>query len=418
MVASLLHSLLKNHDLSTNQLLIGVSGGLDSTVLVHACLANGLRPNLLHVNYQLRGDESEADEQFVRQLAGKYCLELQVVRCAKDVTVGEGINLQQAARDFRRVFFDEWIAQSPNHKVLLAHHADDQVETFFLQLTRGAGLKGLGGMHENKDGYIRPFLCFSKQILAAIASSEKITWREDASNQMSKYSRNKWRNVFIPFLEREKPTIKKSVLLLQSVFRENYQALQATFRARHQAVFDQEQVKIEQWDEFTTDEKFVMCNELAWPSWAVVRMNELVDQQKSASFLIGETTVYKTKNSISWKKREEMSAHVNLLVTKVDMLPEHFDKLSIYVDEAKIVGQLVVRKALPTDRIAPIGLKGSQLVSKALKDAGFSLQERASIDIVADDQQVVWIPSVKISRTTVAQPDTKRILLLELVTGD
>lgn len=406
--------LLKEGEFAGLDLLIGVSGGLDSIVLVHACLAHDLRPTLLHINYQLRGEESEADEQFVRQLAEKHHLNLQVERCPNEITVGKGINLQQAARDFRRTFFDEWIAQSPNHKVVLAHHADDQVETFFLQLARGAGLKGLGGMYENRDGYLRPFLNFSKQTLAEIAVSEQITWREDASNQSLKYNRNKWRNVFIPFMEQDNPTIKESVLLLQAVFRENYQALQATFRARHQAIFDQGQVLIEQWNAFTTDEKHVLCNELAWPSWTVVRMNELVDQQKSASFFVGETTVFKTKSAIVWKKNEVISSLTTLVMTKVDTLPEHFDKVSVYLDEAKVVGQLELRKVTATDRIAPIGMKGTQLVMKVLKDAGFSLQERADFYVVADENQVVWIPGFKVSRTCVAELNSAQILKITL----
>ena len=406
--------LLKEGEFAGLDLLIGVSGGLDSILLVHACLAHHLRPTLLHINYQLRGDESEADEQFVRQLAEKHRLKLQIERCPNEITVGKGINLQQAARDFRRTFFDEWIAQSPNHKVVLAHHADDQVETFFLQLARGAGLKGLGGMYENRDGYLRPFLRFSKQTLAEIAVSEKITWREDASNQSLKYNRNKWRNVFIPIMEQENTTIKESVLLLQVVFRENYQTLQATFRASHQAVFDKEQVLIEQWNDFSTDEKHVLCNELAWPSWVVVRMDELVSLQKSASFTVGETTIYRTKSAITWKKNEVIPSLKSIVIAKVETLPEHFDKVSVYLDERKVVGQLVLRKVSETDRIAPIGMKGTQLVTKVLKDAGFSMQERTDFFVVADEVKVVWIPGLKVSRTCVAYLACKQILKITL----
>jgi tRNA(Ile)-lysidine synthase len=406
--------LLRKTEFAGLDLLIGVSGGLDSILLVHACLAHDLRPTLLHINYQLRGDESEADEQFVRQLAEKHHLKLQVVRCPNEITVGKGINLQKAARDFRRTFFDEWNAQSPNHKVVLAHHADDQVETFFLQLARGAGLKGLGGMYENRDGYLRPFLRFSKQTLVEIAVSEKIAWREDTSNQSLKYNRNKWRNVFIPLMEHENSTIKESVLLLQAVFRENYQARQVTFQASHQIIFDQEQVLIEQWNAFTTDEKHVLCNELAWPSWAVVRMDELVSLQKSTSFTVGETTVFRTKSAIVWKKKEVIPSLTTLVMTKVDTLPEHFDKVSVYLDESKVVGQLVLRKVTATDRIAPIGMKGTQLVTKVLKDAGFSMQERTDFFVVADEGQVVWIPGLKVSRTCVAELKSAQILKITL----
>jgi tRNA(Ile)-lysidine synthase len=411
MVTTALH----NVDLSNNQLLIGVSGGLDSTVLVHACVAIGLQPNLLHINYQLRGDESEADEVFVRQLAEKYQLEFQVVRCPKELTVGKGVNLQQAARDFRRTFFLDWINQSPKHKVLLAHHADDQVETFFLQFARNAGMKGLGGMHINQAGFVRPFLALTKQQLHRYALSEGLSWREDASNQSLKYNRNKWRNVFIPLMEKEIPSINESVLLLQRVFRENYQALQATFLENNQALLDHKQVSFLQWDTFSDDEKHVFNNALKWPSWTVARLNELVNLQKSAAFLVGDTTVYKTKTGFAWTKNEEDILTKTLVISKVDSLPEHFDKATVYLDEAKVVGQLVLRKVRETDRIAPIGMKGTQLVTKVLKDTGYSLQERADFHIVADEQEVIWIPNIKVSRNKLAQANAVCCLQLLLI---
>lgn len=410
MVTTALH----NVDLSNNQLLIGVSGGLDSTVLVHACVAIGLQPNLLHINYQLRGEASEADEAFVRQLAEKYQLDLNVIRCPKKTTVGTGINLQQAARDFRRTFFLDWINQSPKHKVLLAHHADDQVETFFLQFARNAGMKGLGGMYVNQAGFVRPFLALTKLQLNNYALSEGLSWREDASNQSLKYNRNKWRNVFIPLMESENPSINTSVLLLQRVFRENYQTLQATFLENNQALLEQKQVAYLQWNAFSDDEKHVFCSALKWPSWTVARLNELVNLQKSASFLVSNTTVYKTKTGFSWTKYEEDILNKSLVITKVDSLPDYFDKASVYIDEAKVIGQLVLRKVSKTDRIAPIGMKGTQLATKVLKDAGLSSQERFQFQVVADDEKVIWIPGLKVNRTSVADKMSIQLLKIAL----
>jgi hypothetical protein len=173
-------------------------------------------------------------------------------------------------------------------------------------------------------------------------------------------------------------------------------------------------VLIEQWNDFTTDEKHVLCNELAWPSWVVVRMDELVSLQKSASFTVGETTIYRTKSAITWKKNEVIPSLKSIVIAKVDTLPEHFDKVSVYLDERKVVGQLVLRKVSETDRIAPIGMKGTQLVTKVLKDAGFSMQERTDFFVVADEVKVVWIPGLKVSRTCVADLACKQILKITL----
>jgi hypothetical protein len=170
-----------------------------------------------------------------------------------------------------------------------------------------------------------------------------------------------------------------------------------------------------QWNAFSDDEKHVFCNALKWPSWTVARLNELVNLQKSAAFLVGDTTVYKTKTGVAWTKNEEDILTKTLVITKVDSLPEHFDKVSVYLDEAKVVGQLVLRKVRETDRIAPIGMKGTQLVTKVLKDAGYSLQERADFHIVADEQEVIWIPNIKVSRNKLAQANAVCCLQLLLI---
>jgi tRNA(Ile)-lysidine synthase len=276
-------------------------------------------------------------------------------------------------------------------------------------------MKGLGGMHVDQAGFVRPFLALTKQQLHNYALSEGLSWREDASNQSLKYNRNKWRNVFIPLMEKEIPSINASVLLLQRVFKENYQALQANFLEINQALLDQKQVSFLQWNAFSDDEKYVFCNALKWPSWTVARLNELVNLQKSAAFLVGDTTVYKTKTGVAWTKNEEDILTKTLVITKVDSLPEHFDKVSVYLDEAKVVGQLVLRKVRETDRIAPIGMKGTQLVTKVLKDAGYSLQERADFHIVADEQEVIWIPNIKVSRNKLAQANAVCCLQLLLI---
>jgi hypothetical protein len=215
-------------------------------------------------------------------------------------------------------------------------------------------------------------------------------------------------------MEKENPAINESVLMLQGVFRENYQALQADFLENNQALLDQKQVSFLQWNAFSDDEKHVFCNVLKWPSWTVARLNKLVNLQKSASFSVGNTTVYKTKIGFSWTKNEEEILTKTLVISKVDSLPEYFDKATVYLDESKVVGQLVLRKVTATDRIAPIGMKGTQLVTKVLKDAGFSMQERTDFFVVADEGQVVWIPGLKVSRTCVAELKSAQILKITL----
>jgi tRNA(Ile)-lysidine synthase len=189
----LVNKALSEFNWKDKELLVSCSGGLDSTVLLHGIVQLGIRPKVLHINYKLRGAESDADEAHVRTLVEYYQLESQIVSCPKERLKGAGINLQAAARDFRRTFYQEWTAKSKQHVVLLGQHADDQIETFFLQLFRGAGMQGLGGMYPERQQLIRPFLNLTKEDLKEYAHSEKVTWREDHSNTEVNYLRNRFR---------------------------------------------------------------------------------------------------------------------------------------------------------------------------------------------------------------------------------
>jgi tRNA(Ile)-lysidine synthase len=180
-----------------------VSGGADSVVLLH--LLHRLAPRLevtlavLHVNHQLRGAESDADEGFVRALASALGLQILVARGP----VGDG-NLEQEARRIRRRFFQTCMAEHGLGRVALGHTLSDQAETVLFRLLRGSGLAGLAGMHPvTEDGLIRPLLTTSREEVRQWASDERIEWREDSSNSNARFARNRLRNEAIPMLSRD-----------------------------------------------------------------------------------------------------------------------------------------------------------------------------------------------------------------------
>jgi tRNA(Ile)-lysidine synthase len=194
------------------RLLVGVSGGIDSTALLHALIGQGFRKlTILHLNHGLRGAAGAADAAFVKALARRLKLPVIVSRADVQALARERkLSIETAAREARYAFFAQAARQTRCHTLVLAHHADDQVETFLFNLLRGGG-SGLGGMRPRStreiDGVrleiLRPWLGVWRSEIEAYAGREKIHYREDASNASLRHTRNRLRSRVLPMLARE-----------------------------------------------------------------------------------------------------------------------------------------------------------------------------------------------------------------------
>ena len=196
----------------TRRLLVGISGGLDSTALLHALVAHGCtKITLLHLNHSLRGPAADADAAFVRRLARRLGLPLITARADVAALARERkLSIETAAREARYVFFAGAARQTRCHTLVLAHHADDQAETFLFNLLRGGG-SGLGGMRlrtvREIDGVkleiLRPWLGLWRAEIEAYAAREKLRYRGDASNDSPAHTRNRLRSRVLPMLSKE-----------------------------------------------------------------------------------------------------------------------------------------------------------------------------------------------------------------------
>lgn len=207
MLRSFIQHVRENNILDVEkQYLLAISGGMDSVALAHLMHRAGYTLSLLHCNFQLRGKESDGDELFVRQLA-------QRLDCAVHVKVFEpetymkaqGVSLQMAARELRYEWFEQINHQENTDGVVVAHHADDQLETILLNLLRGTGIEGLYGMAERRGCIIRPLLPFYRQDIQTFLSNESLEWREDSSNLKTVYKRNFIRHELFPLFKQIDP---------------------------------------------------------------------------------------------------------------------------------------------------------------------------------------------------------------------
>lgn len=199
---------------------VAVSGGVDSMVLLHVLRTLGHPCHVAHVDHGLRGAESDADSEFVRA----HCERLGVPFAVRRVDVtgraaSTGESTQMAARALRLEWFNEVVQQGP-HKMAMAHHVDDVIETFFLGLMQGMGAKGWGSIPARSGSFIRPLLEVSRTQILAYAEAHLIGWREDASNSSDAYLRNRIRHELLPLLEGWRPGTHKAMARNMRLFGE------------------------------------------------------------------------------------------------------------------------------------------------------------------------------------------------------
>jgi tRNA(Ile)-lysidine synthase len=205
--------LFKNHPyLKDKKILIAVSGGLDSMILTHLMHQLNLDIALAHCNFKLRGAESDADEQFVKNYASINNIPFFITYFnTTKIAEKNRISIQMAARDLRYEWFNKILNKHQYDFLLTAHHLDDMFETFLINLCRGTGLDGLIGIPQINDKIVRPLLIFSREEIFSFAQKEKIEWREDESNLTLKYHRNKIRHQVVPVLKELNPSLLNSL---------------------------------------------------------------------------------------------------------------------------------------------------------------------------------------------------------------
>ena len=189
-----------------HSLLLAFSGGPDSVVLAHLLAQAGFRFSLAHCNFKLRGNDSEQDEAFSRRFAKQlgvpfYAQSFDVPKYAK----AHGVSTQMAARDLRYQWFEELRTKHSHDWILTAHHLNDSIETFFLNLMRGAGIHGLTGIAETRAHIIRPMLEVTKSAILRYAAEHRLRYRQDKSNLEADYDRNYLRLKILPLLQKLKP---------------------------------------------------------------------------------------------------------------------------------------------------------------------------------------------------------------------
>ncbi len=432
--------------LKGKKLLVAVSGGIDSIVLTHLLYNLQFHISLAHCNFRLRGKDSDMDEVFVKTEASKMNIPCFVTRFnTKHYATSKGISIQMAARELRYNWFDEIVQKNNIDYILTAHHADDDLETFLINLTRGTGLDGLTGIPAINKNIIRPLLPFTRKEIESFAKSNTLSWREDKSNIETKYLRNKIRHDIIPVLKSLNPnfmeSFSKTLENLQgskqlveerideiqshlihksnSFLKLNIQKLKSLNNPKASLFELLNSYGFTEWDDVLSllkaqpgkqvfskthrllkDREFLLLTELH-PTYNNKKEYKISDKDQSIKLvdLKLKFTHQKTKN-LTQQQADSQSTNNNL----------------IYLDKDKLIFPLTVRKWKNGDYFYPIGMQGKKKLSKYFKDEKFSLLDKEKIWLLCSNNNIVWVIGKRLDNRFKINKNTTEILKIEIIT--
>ncbi len=196
-----------------NRILLAVSGGIDSVVLLNLMLRAGYKCSMVHCNFKLRGEESDEDERFVSKLSKEYKIKFfSTTFDTEKYALEESISIQMAARDLRYSWFEKIRLDNAYDFIAIAHNLNDIIETFMINMSRGTGLPGLTGIKSKKGSIVRPLLFATREDIMKYSMEESIAYREDSSNESNKYLRNRIRNMVIPVFAEINPAFHSTMM--------------------------------------------------------------------------------------------------------------------------------------------------------------------------------------------------------------
>ncbi|QCK14652.1 tRNA lysidine(34) synthetase TilS [Mangrovivirga cuniculi] len=415
---------------------VACSGGLDSTVLAYLSVHAGLNTILLHCNFQLRGEESENDEEFVRQLANDLGVKCLIKKFDTDrVSSSTGENTQVTARNLRYNWFESILGEKDY--LLTAHHHNDNVETLIFNLIKGAGVKGLRGIPEIRGKIYRPLLNFSRDQLESFATKYGIKWREDSSNFSDKYNRNYLRNNVIPSFKEINPSFIETMKSQMEYFRR----LESFYDRGYKEFIKKELVEFKGFKAFEIsrvtyhpDHKLFLSDLFNRLGFTESQANDIFSSVKGSSGKIFESPnakIIRDRNhwlidfsmgdDIKIKKEltfpGESQVQGKTIVSSIFSVDEYKidpDPNKAALDLDKLKKPLIIRSWYEGDWFVPLGMKGKKKLSDFMIDAKIPLSLKSKILVVESGGEIVWVVGFRIDNRFKLTSNTRKILQLSV----
>ena len=416
---------------SSDKILLAVSGGIDSMVLLDLFLKSGFNVSVAHVNFKLRGIESDKDENFVREKCELKSIPFFTTSFDTEAFAEEKkLSIQMAARELRYTWFEKLMAENNFDCLATAHHLNDSIETAILNMVRGSGLEGWDGISETNGKVIRPLLFATREQIQNYAADNSITWREDDSNITDNYQRNFIRHQVIPLLSKLNPSLENS-------FHESIEKISASTELM--------ELGMTEWKKAFTSEKndsIYILKEAFGSSrfpegllWNLLHdfgfnFDQCAQAIRSLHGQPGKVfygdkyqlAIDRTHLILSSQKKEveeviieEGQSEVKLgeKVLKLQFINSFEitkEREIAFLDADKIKFPLTWRKWTEGDYFFPLGMNHKKKISDFLIDQKVPIAQKDSVTVLESDGEIVWVVGMRIDDRFKIMPATKSIL--------
>ena len=415
------------------KLLLATSGGIDSVVMAHLCHRLQLKFALAHCNFALRGNESDLDQAFVEKLAKTWKVAIFTKRF--DTTLEaekQKTSIQMAARALRYAWFEDLAATEGFDYIITAHHADDQLETFLINLSRGTGIEGLKGIPETNGKIARPLLPFSREAIVAYAEKEQLQWREDRSNAETKYLRNKLRHEVIPALKELNPKFLQHFIQTTQYLSGTHNLAQKHVQELKVVLFNKKkgtyQIPVSYLERLRPQEAYLYAffSEYGFTEWNDLR--DLLSAQSGKQLFSATHRLLKDREYLFLQEiKEEDTAPVTVTkkVREIQWpLPLRFQESDgdylttpaiAYIDKEKLKYPLTIRKWKNGDYFYPLGMQGKKKLSEFFRDEKYSLIDKEQQWLLCSEDQIVWVIGKRLDERFKVTEETQSILQVKLL---
>ncbi len=404
-----------------SRIIVALSGGADSVALLRILLHLGYSCEAAHCNFHLRGEESVRDQSFVEELTQKLGIPLHLAHFdTKAYAVQKGISIEMAARELRYDWFEKLRKQHGADVIAVAHHRDDSVETFLLNLIRGTGINGLRGIQPVNGMIVRPLLNISRNEILDYLSAIHQPYVTDSTNLKDDYTRNKIRLNLIPLLEEMNPSVSTAIADTAGRLGEVSKIYHAAMKeACHRVCIDAHRISV------TTLLKEVspksVLYELLYPlGFNPSQVNDVFDtlgKQSGKRFYTEDKILLYNRDELIWQEKDAASAPPVLCreITDRSVMKDIPNDASIACLDADSINEnLVIRKWQSGDRFVPLGMTGFKKVRNYLLDKKFSLFQKENQYVVCSGDDIVWLVGERIDNRFRVRPETQRIVILRV----
>ncbi len=424
-----------------DHLLLAVSGGVDSVVLVDLCFKAGYSFSIAHCNFQLRGEESSRDEAFVRELAKKYNAEL-YVKTFDTVALSNQYktSIEETARNLRYAWFEELLKTNDYRlsAILTAHHADDNIETMLMNFFRGTGMKGLRGMLPKNGNIARPLLFVQRKDIEAYALENNLAFVTDSTNASTEYTRNFFRHKIIPLVKEIYPEAEQNLLSNQQRFAEAELLYQQSIQQHKKKLLEYKGneihipvLKLKKAEPLKTI-VFEIISEFGFTAAQINDVVDLLDAENSKYVQAATHRIIKNRSWLiiaplqneesSFVLIEENDQQVSTagfqlqlsIANKPDAEMNTANTIAL-LDASTVTFPLLLRKWKTGDYFYPLGMKKKKKLARFFIDQKLSRTEKENVWVLESNKKIIWVVGHRIDDRFKISASTKSLLKISLL---